>query len=597
MDESTSKNLSRHISFSEWLQQLKYPWLIAIVFVVATIAILVALLWMTILVIRLERSERESKVRAHLEENIRLALWRIDSALTPLLAQESTRSFNTLLKTQYVKTYFQFGPDGNLLFIGQSGELPLAADSRLRSAEQPLAEKFASIVTRQSILDVMPKKVEVLTQPIFSNSANLSQIYLGQNSMQKSTQNSVTQSNSVATNRSQVEFSQRMGNVFNNSLLVQNYDSMATVLDDTGELLMVPVIISDELLLARRVVRDGQEIIEGCWLDWPNIRLAMEQLISDLLIDGHLELESKQPTNGLIEDGSNLLASLPVVLVASRIQEDGTNVGSDRSNTSTWLLFLTWCGVLSSLLAAALLVIGSIRLGERRAAFVTAVTHELRTPLTTFLMYTEMLTQGMVPEKSDQQRYLKTLRHEALRLEHLVENVLAYAKLERGRSHNPPQELLVVDLMSRTLPYLQQQAELASMEVECSCNPAVILKVLANPNLVEQILLNLVDNACKYAKGSSDPRILLSVQDQGNSVAIHVRDFGPGMPLTGRHTATTSWLRPFHKTAQEAARTSPGVGLGISLCRRLAKQMSGSLEIDSVAGQGTRVTLRLPKVS
>ena len=128
-------------------------------------------------------------------------------------------------------------------------------------------------------------------------------------------------------------------------------------------------------------------------------------------------------------------------------------------------------------------------------------------------MYTEMLSQGMVPEKLNQQRYLKTLRHEALRLEHLVKNESAYAKLECGRSHNPPQELLVVDLISRTLPYLQQQAELTSMEVECSGNPAVKLKVLANPNLVEHILLNLVDNACKYAKESSDPKILLSVQD------------------------------------------------------------------------------------
>jgi len=589
MDESTSRNLSMRNSFLERIQQLKYPWLIAIVFVVATIAILSALSGMTVMVIRLERSERESNKRAHLEENIRLALWRIDSALTPMLAQESTRSFNTLLKTPYVKTYFQFGQDGNLLFIGQSGELPLAADNRKRSAQQPVAQQFASMVTRQRILDVMPKKATVLTQQIFSNTASLSQAYIAQNS--------VSQSNTGATNRSQIEFGQRLGNVFNNGLLVQNNDSITKLLDDTGQLWMVPVIVSKELLLARRVVRDGQEIVEGCWLDWSNIRVAMEQLISDLLIDGRLELVSEAAVSGKTEDGANLLASLPVYLVASRIQEEATVVSSGRSDASTWLLVLTWCGVLSSLLAVAGLVIGSIRLGERRASFVTAVTHELRTPLTTFLMYTEMLTQGMVPEKADQRKYLNTLRHEALRLEHLVENVLAYAKLERGRSLNPPQALFVADLVARTLPYLQQQAEMVSMELECSSDLSATLKVLANPNLVEQILLNLVDNACKYAKKSSDYRILLIVEEQGNHVAITVRDFGPGMPMSGRYAATTSWLRPFHKTAQEAARTAPGVGLGLSLCRRLAKQMDGALEIESNRGLGTRVTLSLPKVS
>ena len=72
-------------------------------------------------------------------------------------------------------------------------------------------------------------------------------------------------------------------------------------------------------------------------------------------------------------------------------------------------------------------------LSERRGAFVSAVTHELRTPLTTLRMYTEMLADGMVPDEPRRRSYLQTLRAEADRLGHLVENVLAYSRLERNR--------------------------------------------------------------------------------------------------------------------------------------------------------------------
>ncbi len=72
---------------------------------------------------------------------------------------------------------------------------------------------------------------------------------------------------------------------------------------------------------------------------------------------------------------------------------------------------------------------GVLALSERRASFVSAVTHELRSPLTTFRMYAEMLAEGMVRDEQQRDRYLSTLRQEADRLSHLVDNVLQYARL------------------------------------------------------------------------------------------------------------------------------------------------------------------------
>src|SRR5439155_15089133 len=99
-------------------------------------------------------------------------------------------------------------------------------------------------------------------------------------------------------------------------------------------------------------------------------------------------------------------------------------------------LSIAWLCALLAAGAVAALLLGAVRLSERRGAFVSAVTHELRTPLTTFRMYAEMLAGGMVPDEARRRHYLETLRIEADRLSHLVENVLSYARLERGVSRS-----------------------------------------------------------------------------------------------------------------------------------------------------------------
>jgi signal transduction histidine kinase len=107
---------------------------------------------------------------------------------------------------------------------------------------------------------------------------------------------------------------------------------------------------------------------------------------------------------------------------------------------------------------------------------------------------------------------------------------------------------------------------------------------------VEQILFNLVDNAAKYARDAVDRRIHVEASRSGRCVQFVVRDHGPGIdakPWSRR-------MRPFRKSAQESAESAPGVGLGLALCRRLARQLGGRLEISSANGGGANVALILP---
>ena len=256
-------------------------------------------------------------------------------------------------------------------------------------------------------------------------------------------------------------------------------------------------------------------------------------------------------------------------------------------------LLVAWGCVLLAAVAVAVLLAGVIRLSDRRAAFVSAVTHELRTPLTTFHMYTEMLAEGMVPDQERQQEYLGTLRSEASRLSHLVENVLAYARLERGRTDGRLEDVALKQLLEPIRARLADRARQDGMEIVVEGDEEVFSTVIrANTSAVEQILLNLVDNAGKYAQAAADKRVHLALTRTDAVVEVRVRDHGPGISAS----AARRLFHSFSKSAHEAANSAPGVGLGLALSRRLARDMGGRLWLDKTVADGACFVLALPIV-
>ena len=107
--------------------------------------------------------------------------------------------------------------------------------------------------------------------------------------------------------------------------------------------------------------------------------------------------------------------------------------------------------------------------------------------------------------------------------------------------------------------------------------------------MVSRILFNLVDNACKYARGSGEPTIHLDATMSNGSFIITVRDHGPGIPAP--HHASV--FEPFDRGAREPGDTTPGVGLGLSLCRNLARTHGGDLTLEKTTGGGARFTVSL----
>ena len=362
-----------------------------------------------------------------------------------------------------------------------------------------------------------------------------------------------------------------------------------------------PVWLENELFLVREVFESGKRYVQGVWLDAASLKASLLDAVVDLLPQAALlpvasvrfapAADARLVSTPLVSSGDPMdLIGLPWKL-APGVKPVAVVQGWTPMRLT---LAAAWLGALLAVVAAAALLFGVTRLSERRAAFVSSVTHELRTPLTTFRLYSELLEQGMVREESDRTQYLHTLRTEAERLTHLVDNVLAYSRIERTHRRSRMEHLELTSWMERTRGRLEDRVREAGMNLHVSL-PATGVKLacVTDATALEQIVFNLVDNACKYAAGRcTEPVVRLTLEHAGRWVTLRVCDSGPGISRRER----SRLFRPFHKSADEAANSKPGVGLGLALCHRLAKALGGKLSLERPEGPaaGACFVLRLP---
>lgn len=300
------------------------------------------------------------------------------------------------------------------------------------------------------------------------------------------------------------------------------------------------------------------------WLPVAQMPLdALRASVTDLLPDARLEP---------IEPTAAGPAGLTLHAAPLRLEPGDTAFYYQRPFSPIRLMLLiAWSCILLPSVGVVLLLFVMASLSERRAAFVSAVTHELRTPLTTFRMYTDMLADGMVAEDR-RPDYLRTLQREAARLSHLVDNVLTYARLERGRAREALEAVRLQALLDRCQDELRVRCERAGMTLEFTIDAALRqTPISVDAAAAERILANLVDNACKYADAAADRRIVISAERRDGTLDLRVRDFGPGLPAGARRA-----FRPFTKL-RDADQQKPGIGLGLALCERLASRMRGKL--------------------
>lgn len=328
------------------------------------------------------------------------------------------------------------------------------------------------------------------------------------------------------------------------------------------------------------VLLDHTEIYKKLRENQPDITLSASDRPFITLKEGKVTLISPET----IPYAENTLITLPYQLILPFPPKSEMDLN--------WLktLAITWVALLLTIFLAGLFILSLIRLSKRRSEFVSSVTHELRTPLTSFQLYAEMLRDNLIPSEEKRIHYLNTLSREASRLSHLVENVLTYSQIERGkvRKSSSPLSDLLPPIIDRLKSRVEETS--ATLAIRNPLPPETILTT--DPTAVEQILFNLVDNACKYAlEESPEQEILLTLSRSEKTLNFSLSDEGPGISKKEHKKL----FHPFHKSAEKAADTAkPGVGLGLSIAKRQAKLLGGKLTLSQPCEHGCTFILSLP---
>ncbi|MBI1310389.1 hypothetical protein GC176_03710 [bacterium] len=229
-----------------------------------------------------------------------------------------------------------------------------------------------------------------------------------------------------------------------------------------------------------------------------------------------------------------------------------------------------------------------MRQATQQVSFVNQVSHELKTPLTNIRMYAELLERDLDTLDAEtalrSRQRLEVILGEGQRLSRLIGNVLTFARQQRRTLEPRPVEVVVDDVLNRTLERFRPSLEELQIEVSTELSAAAPVRIDAD--FLEQIVGNLISNVEKYAANGKSLRIS-SRLDDGRIIA-DVADTGPGIPKADRDRVFAPFVR-----GSNDIRAAAGTGIGLSIARELARLHGGDVTLlDSVTGCVFRVVLR-----
>lgn len=226
-----------------------------------------------------------------------------------------------------------------------------------------------------------------------------------------------------------------------------------------------------------------------------------------------------------------------------------------------------------------------VSVARAHADFVANASHELRTPLATILGYVETLLDPRAGgDQATRERFLKTIQHEANRMQALVSDLMSLSRIEANKHEAPSEKVEMVALLRETSGEFRNGAEI---RVNCEADSAVIAGDRAQ---MAQVLRNLIDNALKYGKPDRPVHVTLETSETG-WILIAVRDEGEGIDPEHLPRLTER----FYRADTSRSRAAGGTGLGLSIVKHIVERHRGRFDITSRQGQGTTASLMLPK--
>lgn len=226
------------------------------------------------------------------------------------------------------------------------------------------------------------------------------------------------------------------------------------------------------------------------------------------------------------------------------------------------------------------------RLESVRQEFLSNISHELRTPLTSILAFVETLEDGAFEDPENNRRFLATIRRNAERMNNLIADILELSLIESGKVSISKRPVRLRDLVEEIFINLASKAK----EREISLVNKVSAKTLptADPGRLEQMLINLVDNAIKFNRRGGS--VTVSAEQTSGGISIYVVDTGEG--ILPEHLGRL--FERLYRIDRARSREIGGTGLGLAIVKHLARLHGGEVSVRSTLGEGSTFSIELP---
>jgi len=226
------------------------------------------------------------------------------------------------------------------------------------------------------------------------------------------------------------------------------------------------------------------------------------------------------------------------------------------------------------------------RLERVRRDFVANVSHELRTPLASIRGYAETLLDGALEDHANNRRFVEIILAQATRLSNIASDLLSLSELESTARRAPPQPVSIKSALESALRTVESAARVQG--VRLVCERLDDLKVVGYELRLEQVFVNLLDNAVKFNRPNGEVQV--EMRRNNGKVRILIGDTGIGIPSEDLPRI----FERFYRADKARSRAMGGTGLGLSIVKHAVEQMGGTVQVQSRLGQGSEFTIELP---
>lgn len=228
------------------------------------------------------------------------------------------------------------------------------------------------------------------------------------------------------------------------------------------------------------------------------------------------------------------------------------------------------------------------RLEQVRRDFVANVSHELKTPITSIKGFVETLIESGPESRKESERFLRIIARQAERLHRIIDDLLTLSRIEQDGSMSEDfvEQSSIARLIQASVQLCADAASNKDIDIEVDCPSD--LRAAVNVRLLEQGMVNLVDNAIKYSDPNSTVRVAAWKED--GDLNIRVSDQGCG--IASDHLPRL--FERFYRVDKARSRSVGGTGLGLAIVKHIAQSHGGEVRVESVPGEGSVFTIRLP---